>query len=149
LTSGVTVSQLTDVGVIRELAIDAEADGHRMVSVLIEEWNDGTNRFDASGERLYIASREGGVAGVCGLNVDPYVRDAAVGRVRRLYVRVAQRRAHIGSALVSRIVGDATQTFERLRLRTHNPVAAAFYESHGFEPVDGDPVCTHERWLDR
>jgi N-acetylglutamate synthase-like GNAT family acetyltransferase len=143
----VVVSPLDDVTCIEDLAVDAVADGHRMVSVLVEQWKDGTNRFERDGERLYAATCDGTVAGVCGLNIDPYIDDASVGRVRRLYVGVAHRRRHIGSALINRVVADAAPTFERLRLRTHNPVASAFYEAHGFGRVDGDAVCTHERRL--
>ena len=35
---------------------------------------------------------EGRLVGVCGLNVDPYLDDPSVGRVRHLYVLVAARR---------------------------------------------------------
>ena len=149
MTAQVVVAPMTDVATIAELALDAEADGHRMVSVLIDEWVDGRNRFARPGEALYGASVDGSVRGVCGLNVDPYVDDPGVGRVRRLYVRVADRRRHIGTALVSAVVDDAARTFARLRLRTYNPVAAAFYEARGFERVDGNAECTHERRFDR
>ncbi len=115
-----------------------------MVSRLISDHRDGSNRFNAAGERLYIAEADGRVLGVCGLNLDPYVADASVGRVRRLYVSVAQRRLGVGSVLVDQVVSDARGTFARLRLRTYDPIAAAFYVSRGFGQVGDDEFCTHQ-----
>jgi GNAT superfamily N-acetyltransferase len=144
----IVVAALSDARSLTDLAQDAERDGHRMVSHLISEWTDGTNRFAKPGESLYIAREGEQIVGVCGLNVDPYLADPAVGRVRRLYVAVASRRSRVGTVLVDRIVADARDSFDTLRLRTRNPVAAAFYESHGFVPVAGDEVCTHQLRLD-
>jgi GNAT superfamily N-acetyltransferase len=140
----VLVAALDDPERLAELAMDAERDGHRMVSRLIAEWTEGTNRFDRPRERLYVATVDGRVVGVCGLNVDPYVADERIGRVRRLYVSAGERRLGIGSVLVERILQDARGAFDVLRLRTRNPVAAAFYESHGFIEVEGDEACTHQ-----
>lgn len=139
----VTVSRPPDAECLIGLAADAEADGHRMVTQLIAEWRDGSNGFRRPGESLYVASIRDEVVGVAGLNVDPYVDDPRTGRVRRLYVAVEHRRHAVGSLLVSRIIGDARRAFDLLRLRTRNPEAAAFYESHGFVPVVGDDICTH------
>ena len=138
---------LSDVDRIADLARDAEREGHRMVSTLIADHLSGRNRFDAPGERLYAVTLGGHMIGVCGLNVDPYVSDARVGRVRRLYVSTAHRRRGVARMLVERIVADATGTFERLRVRTNDPNAHAFYRAIGFSEVDGDPECTHERVL--
>lgn len=143
----VLISRPSDAECLADLAADAEQDGHRMVTRLIADWRDGSNRFERPGESLYVAGLEGEIVGVCGLNVDPYLEEARTGRVRRLYVAVAHRRRAVGSLLVARIVADAWQAFDVLRLRTRNPVAAAFYESHGFTPVAGDDACTHRRRL--
>jgi GNAT superfamily N-acetyltransferase len=77
------------------------------------------------------------------------VSDPRVGRVRRLYVAVASRRLGVGSVLVRCIIDDARAVFGLLRLRTRNPVAATFYESHGFVPVAGEDACTHRLVLER
>ena len=118
-----------------------------MVSRLIADWRSGADRFARPGERAYIAIVDGEVIGVCGLNIDPYIDDPLVGRVRRLYVAVSHRRASIGSMLVDRIVADANGVFSRLRLRTHSPAAAAFYRMRGFTDVSGDEYCTHQKVL--
>ena len=139
----IVIDGLDDVERLADLAQDAERDGHRMVTQLIGDWRDGTNRFEGPGESLYVAWLDGGLIGVCGLNVDPYVSDTRVGRVRRLYVAMDSRRLGIGSLLVRCIIDDARRSFDVLRLRTRNPVASAFYESHGFVRVAGVDVCTH------
>jgi hypothetical protein len=41
----------------------------------------------------------------------------------------------------------ATNGFDRLRLRTNNPLAARLYENLGFQRCKGDPSATHEREL--
>src|SRR5687767_8416863 len=99
----ISVYPLTDPAVLAGLAADAEADGRRMVSRLMAEWSDGSNRFDRPGERAYVAVCDGRVVAVCGLNVDPFADDPAVGRVRRLYVETAQRRKGAGSAVLKRL----------------------------------------------
>ena len=138
------IAPLTDVGSLNDLARDAEQDGYRMVSRLISDWQHGTNRFDGPGETLYVVSADGGVVGVGGLNVDPFIETGGVGRVRRLYVSSQLRRRGIGSTLVEQIVQDAKTSFELLRLRTFDERAAAFYRACGFEDVHGDDTCTHQ-----
>jgi N-acetylglutamate synthase-like GNAT family acetyltransferase len=79
---------------------------------------------------------------MCGLNVDPYVDDSTVGRLRHLYVHPDHRRRGVAAALVDRCLVDAGETFARVRLRTSSPVADAFYRSIGFEAID-DEDATH------
>ena len=126
------------------LATEAEATGFRGLSRLFSEWQAGGNRFDQPGEALFIATDNGRVVGVCGLNRDPYLGDPTVGRVRHLYVAVGHRRTGIGSRLVRAVVGAARGHFARLRLRTDSPGADAFYRSLGFLPVTGEPACSHQ-----
>jgi GNAT superfamily N-acetyltransferase len=141
-----TIHPLTDATVLAELAADAEADGWRMVSRLMAEWADGSNRFAARGERAYVAVADNGrPVAVGGLNIDPFANDPAVGRIRRLYVARTQRRRGVASALMKKLAADAADYFRILHLRTHNPQASAFYEAIGFTRVDGDANCTHRR----
>jgi GNAT superfamily N-acetyltransferase len=141
------IAPLTNPADLVALAAEATADGHHMVARLIDEWASGANRFDRIGERAYVATWDGQVCGVCGLNIDPFAGDDAVGRVRRFYVSAALRRRGIGSAMMRRLVGDATRRFRELHLRTRDPRAAAFYESLGFTPVAAIERCTHRRSL--
>jgi uridine kinase len=139
------IEPLTDLEQLTALAADGDADGHNQVSRLIREWREGSNRFSAAGEGVYVAKRGALVCGVCGLNRDPYAGDDSVGRVRRLYVSAAERRAGIGRALVERLMEDARGTYSWIHLRTHEREAAVFYEANGFERVAGNPDYTHRR----
>jgi GNAT superfamily N-acetyltransferase len=133
------ILHLSDPTRLAGLAADAEADGRRMVSRLIAEWSEGINRFDRPGERAYLALSEGRVVAVCGLNIDPYANDPLIGRVRRLYVAVAQRRRGVGSALMNVLADEARRHFRMLHVRTHDAEASAFYEALGFTRVVSDP----------
>jgi GNAT superfamily N-acetyltransferase len=140
----VLVQPLQDAEEVLELAEQAEREGYRFVTRLIDDWREGSNRFDGPGEAVFAASIDQRIVGVCGLNVDPYVQEASLGRVRHLYVLPDFRRSGVGSVLMSMVIDEAARTFERLRLRTRNPGAAVFYEALGFEPVVGDTTCTHQ-----
>ena len=133
-----------DPNLLGSLAEQASAEGYGMVSKLLDEWKSGRNRFDRPGERSYLAVLNGIPCGVCGLNIDPFVGAAEVGRVRRLYVTPTVRRMGIGSALVRRLLSDSIAHFGVLRVRTREVAASAFYQSLGFECVVGDPLCTHQ-----
>jgi|SRR5580700_1237255 GNAT superfamily N-acetyltransferase len=147
MRTNISIKILTEVDGLQSLAADADADDYRMVSRLMEEWINQTNRFDGIGERLYCAIIDSQICGVCGLNRDPFANDPTVGRVRRLYVTTAQRRQGVASSMLWQLVSDARAHFRLLHLRTHDPMAAAFYESVGFLPVHGEPTCTHRRSL--
>jgi GNAT superfamily N-acetyltransferase len=127
---------------IRELLVDSEAMGSRIVRRLVDDWTAGANRFDRPGEVLFGASIAGRLVGVCGLNVDPYAADPRVGRLRHLYVLTACRRHGVGRQLVARTIEVAADRFDSLRLRTSNPAAARLYEAAGFcARAEGE--CTH------
>jgi GNAT superfamily N-acetyltransferase len=128
---------------LAELATESERSGFRFVRRLVAEWAAGVNRFDRPGEALFAAVAGGRVVGVCGLNVDPYGAGPRVGRVRRLYVLAAHRRAGVGRRLVAEVVKAARGVFDRLHLRTESPEAAGFYERLGFRPCPGEDACTH------
>jgi ribosomal protein S18 acetylase RimI-like enzyme len=110
---------------------------------LVREWDSGANRFDRPGEVLFVARAGGEIIGVCGLNVDPYAADPAVGRVRHLYVLVPYRRVGVGEQLVADVIEAARGHFARLHLRTTNPAAARLYERIGFLPQRATRDCTH------
>src|SRR5882672_1598423 len=144
------IDKLQDVSPDRvgDLLVDSEAAGSRIVRRLMDEWADGTNRFERPGESLFAAWVVGRLVGVCGLNVDPYAGDDRIGRVRHLYVLNAARRLGVGRALMAEIVGAARGRFGTLRLSTSNPAAARLYESLGFLPMTADH-CTHLMTLPR
>jgi GNAT superfamily N-acetyltransferase len=127
---------------LEPLVVESEHAGLGFVRRLVDEWVSGRNRFDRPGEVLLGARMDGRLVGLCGLNVDPYAAAPAVGRVRRLYVLESRRRLGVGRRLVEEIIRTARGRFDSLRLRTHNPAAARFYEALGFRP-SADADCTH------
>lgn len=157
----VVVERLTELSLDRigPLLAESERAGLPLVRRLVDDWAAGRNRFDHAGEALFAAVVAGHLAGVGGLNIDPFAAVAGVGRVRHVYVLVAHRRAGIGRHLVDTIIAaaraplhapgpsgggpGARDPFPTLRLRTHNPAAARLYERAGFERVDDVPDCTH------
>lgn len=68
------------------LVRESVGEGFSGLQRLQQAWQDGRNRFERSGEALFAARAGGRLVGVCGLNVDPYLDDSSVGRVRHLYV---------------------------------------------------------------
>jgi GNAT superfamily N-acetyltransferase len=140
----VAVERLTHLpsDALAALVADSEQAGWRFVRRLAGEWATGANRFDGPGEALFGAWAGGRLVGVCGLNVDPYAADPAVGRIRHLYVLAEFRRLGVGWRLVQAVMGSARGVFASLRLRTESPQAAAFYERLGFRRQVGVPDCT-------
>lgn len=133
--------QLPVPGIV-DLAADARAEKYAFIDRLLLEWAGNQNRFEAEGEALCGVLDEGIVVAIGGLNCDPFLRLADVGRMRRIYVRPAWRRQGIGEGLVLHLLGEARKTFRSVRLRTENEAAARLYERLGFDPIH-DPHATH------
>ena len=128
---------------VGDLLVDSEAAGSRIVRRLMDEWADGTNRFERPGEALFAAWVVGRLVGVCGLNVDPYAGDDRVGRVRHLYVLTSFRGRGVGRQLVLSVIDSAGSRFDKLRLRTNNEAAARLYMAIGFRADGEGSTCTH------
>ena len=120
------------------LRAEAEGEGFRFMDRLVAEWRSGVNRFDQPGEVLLGAFRGADLLAVCGLNRDPYADQGGVGRLRHLYVRAAERRGGLTSALVRAALERAGGAFHSVRLRTGTREAAAFYAGHGFVCVEAE-----------
>jgi N-acetylglutamate synthase-like GNAT family acetyltransferase len=133
-----------------EMLAESKTTGFRAIERLVTDWETGVNRFDRPGEALFIA-RQGApqsgsgsdrILGVCGLNRDPYINSSQIGRVRRLYVMQDSRCQGIGRTLVHQIIEVAKLSFDRLHVRTTNPVTAQFYQSLSFMPCHSESA-TH------
>lgn len=142
-TDAMDYRRLMSVEEVAPLAEVAETEGFTMLSTLIAEWHDGSNRFALNGEALIGAFSEGKLVGVCGLNVDPYSSIARIGRVRRLYVLPEFRHRGIGSGLLRSVVQQAGGKFDELRVRTRDERASSSYLCKGFLRITDDPYCTH------
>lgn len=120
------------------------AEGHDLVQRLVDEWNDGSNRFDCPGEvvcEVRIGTR---LVAVGGLNRDPYVTDPSVGRIRHVYVSAVARSQGVGRLLVTALVDHARGRFARVRLRTVTREGSGFYRALGFEETPEEPDSTHQ-----
>jgi GNAT superfamily N-acetyltransferase len=131
------------LGQFAELLAESEASGYRFLRRVADEWESGVNRFHHPGEVLFAAEMDGRLVGVCGLNVDPFLDDPRVGRIRNVYVLSEYRRHGIGRRLVMEAIASARGHFDRLRLRGDEAGPARLYESLGFKPCNDTPDCTH------
>lgn len=127
---------------IADLEREASAQGFNFVSRLMDEWRTGSNRFDKPGECLLGVIDNGKLAGIGGLNVDPYAADGSTARLRRLYIAEAYRGRGIGKALVAELLLRASLHFRQVRLSTDTESAAAFYSRRGFSAIK-DETATH------
>jgi GNAT superfamily N-acetyltransferase len=125
---------------VESLIDESRREGFQLVQRTVDEWNNGVNRFSRTGEGLWGLVSGAELIGIGGLNIDPYVKDAGIGRVRHLYIRQAYRRRGCASQLMKAIIGHARPHFRLLRLLTANPAAAALYERLGFEHLPGYKV---------
>jgi len=125
------------------LVAASESEGLEFVRRLEREWHSGVNRFDRPGELLLGGFFGEELVAIGGLNVDPYMSDPDVGRVRHVFVAPEWRDAGVGSVLVRAILAAGFPHFARIRLRTANARSHAFYERLGFVRLMDDPTATH------
>jgi GNAT superfamily N-acetyltransferase len=134
---GLVAFSESTIRLIENLVEESKQEGFDFVMRTIEDWYNDANRFSHPGEGLWGLVSGAELAGIGGLNIDPYVEGPGTGRVRHLYIRPAHRRKGAGALLVNTIIAQARRHFRLLRLFTDNPSAAAFYERLGFEPFRG------------
>lgn len=115
-----------------QLQAEALLEGFLFIERLWKEWENGTNRFTAPGEKLFGCMDHSTLVAIGGINQDPFDSRPGIGRIRRVYVRPAWRNQGIGQALVYTLVQNARTSFTALHLRTDNPAAARLYERMGF-----------------
>lgn len=130
-----------DIEALEWLREESLLEGFRFIERMCTEWTSGTNRFTAPGEALFLAIADDRIVGVCGLNCDPFQHDPFVGRVRRLYVARAHRRAGVGRTLLETVILHAQEHFRLLRLRTEE--ANEFFLSQGFRRIASEENATH------
>lgn len=127
---------------IARLLMLSRAEGFDFVDRLVTDWENGTNRFDRPGEILTECRKDGFLVAIGGLNIDPYLEDPSVGRLRHVYVDPAFRGSGVGRELVGRLMIFAKQRFDRVRIRTATQDGGAFYLAMGFAGTD-EPDATH------
>lgn len=143
-----SVDQLPDgIGALLETSL---SEGYDFVERLVQDWEDGSNRFDRPREVLMQVRVPSGLVAVGGLNVDPYLDDPSVGRIRHVYVLPSSRRSGVGSMLVEALLIHARGRFARVRLRVGTPRGGPFYEALGFDTTDETDATHHvdpNMWL--
>ena len=127
---------------IEQLHTEARQEGYEFIDTLVDEWADGSNRFEKPGEVLCGHLDHGVLVAVGGLTIDPFAGLPDTGRIRRVYVRSAWRNKGIGRALVTALVEQARTHFHCVQLRAEDADATRLYESIGFVPIDS-PNATH------
>lgn len=115
------------------LVQEASSEQHSFMLRMKAQYIGNKNRFDKKGEAIFIALKDENIVGFVGLNIDPYLEDENVGRVRHLYVQKDYRRQLIAKELLNQLIIKAKQHFKILTLRTFHQEASDFYESLGFK----------------
>ncbi|WP_421566974.1 GNAT family N-acetyltransferase [Ochrobactrum sp. EDr1-4] len=125
------------------LCDEAAADGIRFMGRFRTEWENGVNRFDAAGEMVIGAFIGRELAAVGGLNIDHYMNDPHIGRLRHLYVRRSDRRNGLATEVVRALVKGGRGHFHTIRLLTDTDTGCAFYDKIGFTRSDSS-TATHK-----
>ncbi len=120
-----------------EPAKEASAEGYRFVDRLLEEWRDGTNRFDRDGEVLLLAFENDVLAGIGGITWEPGNPDLL--RMRRFFICSKFRRKSVATLLVSEILLGLESDDRNIVVNAGTSVAPLFWEAIGFEAVTNQP----------
>lgn len=121
---------------IERLILESYEEGYHFIKRLRDEFEQGINRFDKSGEALFVVIMNSIIIGIGGLNQDPYINKAGYGRVRHLYILPGYRGKGIGKIILRRIIDEAREHFKILLLRTNNEIADVMYCNEGFNKGD-------------
>jgi ribosomal protein S18 acetylase RimI-like enzyme len=132
----------SELDLLENLAIEIQSEGFNFVQRTIFEWENGINNFKKKGEILFGIFTSDLCIGLGGLNVDPFIVNPHVGRVRHVYISQKYRRNGLGSLLLKKIINNSTKHFKLLRLYADNQIASSFYKSLGFKQSIGIKV-TH------
>jgi GNAT superfamily N-acetyltransferase len=117
---------------LQPLVVASVAEGYDFIERLAREFAENKNRFDKPGEAFFLAYDGDKLVGTTGLNVDPFMGDPTLGRIRRVYLLPEYRGHGTGRRLLVTALEAARPVFRGLTLWTNNPVAANLYESVGF-----------------
>lgn len=124
-----------NVNMLEDLARDARQDGFRFVKRTIDEWLLRINEFSKPGESMNGILVDGSIVAIGGLNVDPYLDDDSICRVRHVYVHRDHREKGYSKIILKRIIRDAKKKFRKIRLSTTSEIAAKLYQDLGFSEV--------------
>ena len=127
---------------IDALATASRAEGIRNISLLVEQWQSGAQRFDQHNAALFAAFRDGELAGIGGITREDGIDEPAM-RVRRFYVLPQFRRSGIATALAKACMAHGLRICPILTCNAQaSDAAGVFWEAMGFEAVEL-PTITH------
>jgi predicted GNAT family acetyltransferase len=140
------IEPLLDVSQVESLAAVARAEGFNFLDRLIDEWQNGTNKFEKPSEVIYGAFVDGNLIATAGLT---FQREN-LGRVRRVYVHPNYRRQGIAKSLMNTVLSFAQEQYSTVVLYTETQEAREMYERLGFIPEspDGPDHATHRLQFD-
>ncbi|HVI32806.1 GNAT family N-acetyltransferase [Phenylobacterium sp.] len=121
------------------LRAEAEAEGHRHLTRLAQEWAEDPGRFAV----VLAAFASGALVGVGALTPEPAPAPEPALRMRRLYVSKAARRQGVARTIASALLQEALDQVRLVTVHAGNSGAAAFWEAQGFAPVAG-AAWSHE-----
>ncbi|WP_318841572.1 GNAT family N-acetyltransferase [Metabacillus halosaccharovorans] len=97
----------------------SKEEGFRFIERLVNDYKNGANTFNNSGEALFgVFNEKEELIAIGGLNKDTYSQKPYIGRLRRFYVTKEYRRNGIGSLLIKRIMNEAVKYYKILVLHT-------------------------------
>lgn len=148
----ITIQEVVDLpAAIQELAKPANKEGFSFVNRLIQEFENGTNRFDRSGEFLLMAYDGQKLIACGGLNQQTNDDDdeKQIGRVRRFYVLPKYRQHGVGKQLLQHLESKAISNFSALCLHTDTQLAEHFYQKMNYVYVANHSNYNYFKYLIR
>jgi GNAT superfamily N-acetyltransferase len=128
---------------LSHLLSESREEGFRFLDRLVDDFQQGTNTFNGTEEALFaVVNSESVTLAIGGVNIDPFLDDPSIGRVRRFYVYSKHRRSGLGKLLLDRIKIHATGHFKYLVLNSSEQ-AERFYDSCGFIKTEQFTGATH------
>jgi GNAT superfamily N-acetyltransferase len=124
---------------IAGLLAESEQEGFRFVRRATEEWRSGVNTFSKEGEAFFGVFEGERLLAIGGINREP----GGGGRLRRFYVRRAERGRGNGRQLLQHILAFARGHYSRVGLRCDTDAADQFYCHCGFGRTALEAGVTH------
>ncbi|MDE0805665.1 MAG: GNAT family N-acetyltransferase [Acidimicrobiales bacterium] len=132
---------------VAPLADHAELEGIRIVSTVLERWEDGSERFLGRGEAILVAVAGDEVVGIGGRSQCPHVPGAL--RMRRFYVAPGWRRYGVGRSLARQLIEAGHAHTDLLTCNARASSAASpFWESLGFVRAEVEGITHVHRTAD-
>jgi GNAT superfamily N-acetyltransferase len=117
----------------------AEAEGHRHMTRLADEWMTDPATFVP----LMAAVLDADLVGIGGLTREPQATAPAALRMRRLYLSARARREGVGRTIANALLQEAFDQVTMVTVHAGNNGAAAFWEVMGFAAIQDRP-WSHE-----